>query len=57
MQSYAGKYIPAICYKIHMENPSAKIKINLKGMAMGDGFSAPAKVRKLDERFFLLLGL
>ncbi|CAF0746117.1 unnamed protein product [Adineta ricciae] len=40
-ESYGGKYVPAIVYKIHMENPSAKVKINLKGMAIGDGLIDP----------------
>ncbi|CAM2706302.1 unnamed protein product [Rotaria socialis] len=40
-ESYGGKYVPAIVYKIHVENPQAKIKINLKGMAIGDGLIDP----------------
>lgn len=40
-ESYAGKYIPAISYTIHQNNPTAKIKINLKGLAIGDGFCDP----------------
>ncbi|CAF1464838.1 unnamed protein product, partial [Rotaria sordida] len=40
-ESYGGKYVPAIVYKIHIENPEAKIKINLKGMAIGDGLIDP----------------
>ncbi|CAF4076403.1 unnamed protein product [Rotaria sordida] len=40
-ESYGGKYVPAIVYKIHIENPQAKIKINLKGMAIGDGLIDP----------------
>ncbi|UJR27758.1 hypothetical protein I4U23_009031 [Adineta vaga] len=40
-ESYGGKYVPAIVYKIHMENPQAKVKINLKGMAIGDGLIDP----------------
>ena len=40
-ESYGGKYVPAIVYKIHTENPSAKAKINLKGMAIGDGLIDP----------------
>ncbi len=40
-ESYAGKFVPAIVYKIHVENPQAKFKINLKGMAMGDSFTDP----------------
>nr|XP_054767401.1 probable serine carboxypeptidase CPVL [Lytechinus pictus] len=40
-ESYAGKYVPAICYKIHTENPKAKVYINLQGMAIGDGLVDP----------------
>jgi len=42
-ESYAGKYIPAISYKIHIENakPSPKPFINLKGLAIGDGWTDP----------------
>lgn len=40
-ESYGGKYVPAITYKIHVENPEAKKKINLKGMAIGDGLIDP----------------
>lgn len=36
-ESYAGKYVPAIGYKIFTENPTAQLKINLKGLAIGDG--------------------
>lgn len=34
-ESYAGKYIPAIGYKLHQERESSGI--NLKGIAIGDG--------------------
>ena len=45
LQSYAGKYIPAIGYKIHMENQqSPKVFINLKGVAIGDGLCDPRNV-------------
>ena len=30
-ESYAGKYVPALTYKIHTLNPKATEKINLKG--------------------------
>jgi len=42
-ESYAGKYVPSITYKIHVENQnlSAKVKINLKGMSIGDGLTDP----------------
>ncbi|KAK7886255.1 hypothetical protein WMY93_025876 [Mugilogobius chulae] len=40
-ESYAGKYVPAVSYYIHKNNPSAKTKINFKGMAIGDGLCDP----------------
>ncbi|XP_075883517.1 putative serine carboxypeptidase CPVL [Nelusetta ayraudi] len=40
-ESYAGKYVPAISYYIHKSNPTAKVKINLVGMAIGDGLCDP----------------
>lgn len=44
LQSYAGKYVPAISYYIHKNNPTAKVKINFKGMAIGDGLCDPELV-------------
>jgi len=42
-ESYAGKYVPSIGYKIHVENqnPQAKVKINLVGLSMGNGWTDP----------------
>lgn len=40
-ESYAGKYVPALTYTIHEKNPSAKVKINLKGLAIGNGLTDP----------------
>ncbi|UJR14733.1 hypothetical protein I4U23_001725 [Adineta vaga] len=42
-ESYGGKYVPSITYKIHVENqnPQVKVKINLKGMSIGDGLTDP----------------
>lgn len=56
-ESYAGKYVPAISYKIHMENPTAKLKINLKGMAIGDGLSDPQTMMPQYATFMYSLGL
>ena len=45
LQSYAGKYVPAIAYKIHQENQGTpKVKINLRGVAIGDGLVDPVNV-------------
>ncbi|XP_034776606.2 probable serine carboxypeptidase CPVL [Acipenser ruthenus] len=40
-ESYAGKYVPAIGYYIHKNNPSSKVKISFKGVAIGDGLCDP----------------
>jgi len=41
-ESYAGKYVPAIAHRIHMANQEADtMKINLKGIAIGDGLCDP----------------
>lgn len=40
-ESYAGKYVPAVSYAIHLNNPGAQVKINLKGLAIGNGLVDP----------------
>ncbi|VEN52591.1 unnamed protein product, partial [Callosobruchus maculatus] len=40
-ESYGGKYVPALAYTIHKKNPHAKDKINLKGIAIGNGYTDP----------------
>nr|CAI5860454.1 unnamed protein product [Callosobruchus analis] len=40
-ESYAGKYVPALAYTIHKKNCDAKEKINLKGIAIGNGYTDP----------------
>lgn len=40
-ESYAGKYVPAVSYAIHLNNPNAPLKINLKGLAIGNGLIDP----------------
>ena len=57
-QSYAGKYVPAIGYKIHMENNGPfepVVKIPFAGIAIGDGLCDPETVRLylLCKRAFL----
>ncbi|CAL8110554.1 unnamed protein product [Orchesella dallaii] len=49
-ESYAGKYVPAISHKIHQENQgSPKVRVNLKGMAIGDGFTDPINMLNYGE--------
>ena len=40
-ESYAGKYVPAVSHAIKDYNIKAKIKINLQGLAIGNGLSDP----------------
>lgn len=40
-ESYAGKYVPAISLAIKNHNEKAKTKINLQGLAIGNGLSDP----------------
>jgi len=42
-ESYAGKYLPALGYKIYsMNNQNPSLFINLKGVGIGDGLCDPA---------------
>lgn len=40
-ESYAGHYIPTIGQKILQENPTAKVKVNLQALMIGDGWTDP----------------
>lgn len=55
-ESYAGKYVPALAYTIHKLNPAAKLKINLKGIAIGDGFCDPISMVDYGD-FLYYIGL
>ncbi|KYO26857.1 putative serine carboxypeptidase CPVL isoform A [Alligator mississippiensis] len=54
---YAGKYVPAIGYYIHTHNPTAKVKINFKGVAIGDGFCDPEMMLGGYAQFLYQIGL
>lgn len=41
-ESYAGKYVPALGYAIHKDNENSVTKINLQGLAIGNGLVDPA---------------
>lgn len=55
-ESYAGKYVPALTYAIHKHNPTATLKINLKGMAIGDGLCDPVTMTDYGD-FLYQVGL
>jgi len=62
-ESYAGKYVPAISYKIHKEMEALKKKdpanyrknkhfINFRGMAIGDGLCDPVTMTNYGDFLF-----
>ncbi|XP_018320252.2 venom serine carboxypeptidase-like [Agrilus planipennis] len=53
-ESYAGKYVPAIGYTIHKNNPTAKVKINLSGLSIGNGFCDPENQVYYDDYLYQL---
>lgn len=58
-ESYAGKYVPAIGHAIHLDNQnktenSTKPKINLKGMAIGNGLCDPEHQMLFGEYMYQL---
>ncbi|XP_049637842.1 probable serine carboxypeptidase CPVL [Suncus etruscus] len=56
-ESYAGKYVPAIAHYIHILNPSSKMQINLKGIAIGDAYSDPESIIDGYAEFLYHVGL
>ncbi|XP_054419915.1 probable serine carboxypeptidase CPVL [Pteronotus mesoamericanus] len=56
-QSYAGKYVPTIAYYIHVLNPKLTVPINLKGIAIGSGFSDPESIIGGYATFLYQVGL
>lgn len=53
-ESYAGKYVPAVSYTIYKKNPTAKQKINLKGLAIGNGLCDPINQLKYSNYLYQL---
>lgn len=53
-ESYAGKYVPAISFTIHENNVLAKQKINLKGLAIGNGLCDPENQLKYSYYLYQL---
>lgn len=51
-ESYGGKYVPAVSYTIHRNNPGAKQKINLQGLAIGNGLSDPINQLRYGEYLY-----
>lgn len=55
-ESYAGKYVPALAYTIHLNNNSSDTKINLKGVAIGNGLCDPLNMM-VYSKYLYQLGL
>lgn len=45
-ESYAGKYVPSLAYRIHVSNMNATLEIPLFGMLQNINVSAAAELRK-----------
>ncbi|XP_077712504.1 putative serine carboxypeptidase CPVL isoform X1 [Canis aureus] len=58
-ESYAGKYVPALAHYIHILNPNPmmSMKINLKGIALGDAYSDPESIIEGYATFLYQIGL
>ncbi|XP_011266004.2 venom serine carboxypeptidase-like [Camponotus floridanus] len=55
-ESYAGKYVPAVSYAIKNYNIKAKTKINLKGLAIGNGLCDP-EIQLVNSDYLYQIGL
>ncbi|CAH2015005.1 unnamed protein product [Acanthoscelides obtectus] len=53
-ESYAGKYVPTLAYTIYRNNPGAEAKINLKGVAIGNGYMDPLHQKGYAEYLYQL---
>lgn len=54
-ESYAGKYVPAVAHYIHTMNQKADTaKINMAGIAIGNGLSDPVNQLKYGEYLYQL---
>ncbi|OQV23079.1 putative serine carboxypeptidase CPVL [Hypsibius exemplaris] len=51
-ESYAGKYVPALGYTIHVNNPNATQKLPFKGVAIGNGFVDPENMLGFGDMLF-----
>ncbi|XP_054157696.1 venom serine carboxypeptidase-like [Oppia nitens] len=51
-ESYAGKFVPALAYKIHTEGKASNI--NLKGIVLGNGLTDPITQFVFGEQLFQL---
>ena len=50
-----GKYVPTIARKIHEENPTSDLQINLVGIGIGDGFMSPPETAVYAEYLYQVI--
>ncbi|KAF5282410.1 hypothetical protein FQR65_LT14304 [Abscondita terminalis] len=53
-ESYGGKHVPSVAYSITKNNPTAKQKINLKGLLIGNGHCDPENQMQFSELLYQL---
>ncbi|KAF6214654.1 hypothetical protein GE061_009397 [Apolygus lucorum] len=51
-ESYAGKYLPALGITIHKKNADADVKLNLQGIAIGNGWIDPINMMDVGDVLF-----
>ncbi|OQV21672.1 putative serine carboxypeptidase CPVL [Hypsibius exemplaris] len=53
-ESYGGKYVPALAYRIHVSNWNSTLQIPLKGIAIGNGLVDPGTMMQYGDLLFQL---
>ncbi|KAH6930251.1 hypothetical protein HPB50_012263 [Hyalomma asiaticum] len=53
-ESFGGKFVPATAFAIHEAGDSLRVKINLKGIAFGNGLTDPPSMIDFGPRLYLL---
>ncbi|XP_077483072.1 venom serine carboxypeptidase-like isoform X2 [Amblyomma americanum] len=53
-ESFGGKFVPATAFAIHEAYGSLRVKINLKGIAFGNGVTDPPNMIDYGDHFFQL---
>ncbi|KAH9368052.1 hypothetical protein HPB48_001048 [Haemaphysalis longicornis] len=48
-ESYAGKYVPAVGAALHESANNARVKVNFRGIAFGNGFTDPVNMIDFGE--------
>lgn len=53
-ESFGGKFVPATAFALHEAGDSLRVKINLKGVAFGNGITDPPSMIDYGHRLYLL---